>query len=1076
MKDISAISTETLALTCPYTGYPIESIFWERDDSRLPNHQRQKVYPNGTLVIVNVESSDQGKYKCIVADKDGKHAQSQVQVKVLIPPAIDPFVFSKSLLQGQRYTILCSVSRGDMPLQIRWYKDGEEIRIPNFAATGIMHVSPFSSNLIFESLRSDHKGNYTCEVTNGVGSVSYTGQMVIHVLPKWLREPADSMVLKDRTAVIDCEADGFPVPSIRWSHTDVNSKEQPTEYKPVVSSSHMKVFENGSLVIHTVQLSDAGYYACQANNGIGSGLSKVIRIKVLIPAHFGTKFRLETVLKDHKARLKCEAKGDKPLTLSWMKDKIPLKVLDDSRYRVSESVIDDGLTSEVTITAAERKDSGLYTCVAFNSHGDDETNVQLIVQERPDGAQDVRIIDYDARSAKVSWAPPFSGNSPIIHYVVQYKVEGDKWTSRGPVDSSTSVIASETSIRLRNLKPVTNYELRIVAVNNIGKSDSSEVILFRTDEEAPAGVPLNVKATATSSKSVEISWEPPRKDLHYGHVRGYYVGYKESGTGMESEAFVYKTLEIDGRTAAAKADRVGDGSSLGSMGKTQLTGLKRFAKYAIVVQAFNSKGAGPASEEIVVQTLQNASGSDSDDHDSNPVTGYFLYHKKLDSTEWEELRLSSQQNVHKFDYLACGTKYQYYLVAFNAFGRSDSSDTVTGKTDGMAPVAPHKNSMLSLNSTMATVHLDAWHDGLCRISSFGVSYKVSRKRNWITLDNAVHLPEEKTLHIGDLLPATGYDLKITAHNEAGQTEARYSFTTVSLIKAPAIVHGRESAHSNPIRLDVGLVVPATICLVTIFLVLLYGSVRQLNKRPADVQSDGLTGTYESVKCKNGSEIIRLSEMDQKRLSKCAYDTRNSSSMVHEYPTTASLSYPATHYQMAHFEAQLANGEHGHTYHHSDGHCEVHGVVDVAGAFHVVTSPLKAIPQSMTDRIRDEPLYATVKRTARSAPRPDVTNIYQYPLTSMLSEEANCGDSSIASDSMCDSESSSNPMVCNGLGSSSVHNGSSGPARSSSAAIVATSAATTAFMRLREEPAEKSLSGAPAPQATLYHSVVNVHQE
>lgn len=66
------------------------------------------------------------------------------------------------------------------------------------------------------------------------------------------------------------------------------------------------------------------------------------------------------------------------------------------------------------------------------------------------------------------------------------------------------------------------------------------------------------------------------------------MGYKVSG--FENEAFVYKTLEVDER---------------GFVEETQLTSLKKFTKYAIIVQAFNSKGAGPASEEIVAQTLQN---------------------------------------------------------------------------------------------------------------------------------------------------------------------------------------------------------------------------------------------------------------------------------------------------------------------------------------------------------------------------------------------------------------------------------------------------------------------------------------
>lgn len=57
-------------------------------------------------------------------------------------------------------------------------------------------------------------------------------------------------------------------------------REPPSEFKPIISSLYMRVFENGSLIIYNTQRTDAGYYLCQANNGIGPGLSKVIKLTV----------------------------------------------------------------------------------------------------------------------------------------------------------------------------------------------------------------------------------------------------------------------------------------------------------------------------------------------------------------------------------------------------------------------------------------------------------------------------------------------------------------------------------------------------------------------------------------------------------------------------------------------------------------------------------------------------------------------------------------------------------------------------------------------------------------------------
>ena len=47
----------------------------------------------------------------------------------------------------------------------------------------------------------------------------------------------------------------------------------------------------------------------------------------------------------------------------------------------------------------------------------------FLVAEPPDGPSDLKVIEHDGRSARISWSPPYSGNSPIIHYLIQYKLE-----------------------------------------------------------------------------------------------------------------------------------------------------------------------------------------------------------------------------------------------------------------------------------------------------------------------------------------------------------------------------------------------------------------------------------------------------------------------------------------------------------------------------------------------------------------------------------------------------------------------------------------------------------------------------
>ena len=56
-------------------------------------------------------------------------------------------------------------------------------------------------------------------------------------------------------------------------------------------------------------------------------------------------------------------------------------------------------------------------------------------------------------------------------------------------------------------------------------------------------------------------------------------------------------------------------------------------------------------------------------------------------------------------------------------------------------------------------------------------YKTQRSRKWISIDS---IENSRIVILNDLMPSTTYDLKITAFNEAGSTEAQYSFVTSSI--------------------------------------------------------------------------------------------------------------------------------------------------------------------------------------------------------------------------------------------------------------------------------------------------------
>lgn len=54
------------------------------DNRALPINRKQKVFPNGTLIIENVErNSDQATYTCVAKNSEGYSARGALEVQVM---------------------------------------------------------------------------------------------------------------------------------------------------------------------------------------------------------------------------------------------------------------------------------------------------------------------------------------------------------------------------------------------------------------------------------------------------------------------------------------------------------------------------------------------------------------------------------------------------------------------------------------------------------------------------------------------------------------------------------------------------------------------------------------------------------------------------------------------------------------------------------------------------------------------------------------------------------------------------------------------------------------------------------
>ena len=173
--NLTAVVRKDVMLVCPVSGYPVTSVEW-RVDQRLITGPRPQTLSNGSLMLETVEKSDSRLYSCTVYNSQGDSATGHVALKAIEPPKISPFTFDGDLKSGDRSQVSCTISSGDMPIDIEWHKDGKY-----FSAGQDVQVqnNVFSSNILFFSLAASHSGSYTCIATNAAAAANFTAQLIV---------------------------------------------------------------------------------------------------------------------------------------------------------------------------------------------------------------------------------------------------------------------------------------------------------------------------------------------------------------------------------------------------------------------------------------------------------------------------------------------------------------------------------------------------------------------------------------------------------------------------------------------------------------------------------------------------------------------------------------------------------------------------------------------------------------------------------------------------------------------------------------------------------------------------------
>ncbi|XP_072199868.1 receptor-type tyrosine-protein phosphatase F isoform X11 [Excalfactoria chinensis] len=663
-------------------------------------------------------------------------------------------------ISGGVASFVCQAT-GEPKPRITWMKKGKKVSSQRFEVIEFDDGS--GSVLRIQPLRVHRdEAIYECTATNSVGEINTSAKLTVleedHLpagFPTIDMGPQLKVVEKARTATMLCAASGNPDPEISWFK----------DFLPVdtaTSNGRIKQLRSGgtpirgALQIENSEESDQGKYECVATNSAGTRYSApanlYVRVRRVAP-RFSIPPSNHEVMPGGSVNLTCVAVGAPMPYVKWMAGVEELTKEDE--MPVGRNVLELNNIMQ----------SANYTCVAISSLGMIEATAQITVKALPKPPTEPLVTETTATSVTLTWD---SGNSdPISYYVIQYKPK----SLEGQFQEVDGVATTRYSIG--GLSPFSEYEFRVIAVNNIGRGPPSELVEARTGEQAPSSPPLKVQARMLSASTMLVQWEQPEEPN--GQIRGYRVYYTTDSHLPLSMWQKHNT----------------DDSHLTTVGSL-ITGTT----YSIRVLAFTSVGDGPPSDIIQVKTQQGVPAQPADfqaeAESDTRILLTWLPASQERITKYELLYWEGEDGVQQkveFDptssYAVEGLKpdtlYKFRLGAHSELGVGVYTPTVEARTAQSMPSAPpRKVEVESVNSTAIRVSwkLPISNKQHGQIRGYQVTY-VKLENNEprgqpvikdVMLSEAQWRAEDSVDHetvIGGLLPETTYSVTVAAYTTKG---------------------------------------------------------------------------------------------------------------------------------------------------------------------------------------------------------------------------------------------------------------------------------------------------------------------
>ncbi|XP_070094695.1 neural cell adhesion molecule L1-like protein isoform X4 [Equus przewalskii] len=753
-SSLTILKGETLLLECFAEGLPTPQVDWNKLGGDLPKGRETKENYGKTLKIENVSYRDKGIYRCTANNFLGS-ATHDFHITVEEPPRWTKKPQSGVYSTGSSGILLCE-AEGEPEPTIKWRVNGSPIEKNPFAGDVVS-----SREISFTNLQPNHTAVYQCEASNAHGTILANANIdVVDVRPLIQTEDEENYAtVVGYSAFLYCEFFSSPEAIVSWQKVE--------EAKPLEGRRY-HIYENGTLQINRTTEEDAGSYSCWVENAKGK-----TAVTANLDIRNATKLRISPknprVPRSHTLELRCESTCDSylkhSLKLSWSKDGEAFEIngTEDGR------IIIDG--ANLTISNVTLEDKGIYSCSAQTALDSVADITQVTILDVPDPPENLHLSERQNRSVRLTWEAGDDHNSNISEYIVEF--EGNK-EEPGRWEELTRVQGKETTVLL-SLAPYVRYQFRVIAVNEVGRSQPSQPSdHHETPPAAPDKNPQNIRVQASQPKEMIIKWEPLKSMEQNGPGLEYRVTWKPQGAPVEweEETVTNHTLRVMTPTV--------------------------YAPYDVQVQAVNHLGSGPEPQSVVLysgedypdtapvihgvdvinSTLVKVTWSSiPKDRVHGHLKGYQINWWKTKSLldgrthpkEVNILRFSGQRSYGMVPSLDAFSEFHLTVLAYNSKGAGPESEPYTFQTPEGVPEQPTFLKVIKVDKDTATLSWGLPKKLNGNLTGYLLQYQIINDTYEVGELNDINIttPSQPSWHLRNLNAATKYKFYLRACTSKG---------------------------------------------------------------------------------------------------------------------------------------------------------------------------------------------------------------------------------------------------------------------------------------------------------------------